>query len=104
MKRFISTALISLTGITALMAAGAASAQSSTEPLTRAQVVAQLQQARASGELARETDELYGSLPPEASHSTLSRAQVHAEVLQAAKQHKLDPVDSDEYYPSDRPI
>jgi len=25
-------------------------------------------------------------------------------VLQAAKQHKLDPVDSDEYYPSDRPI
>jgi hypothetical protein len=138
-KRFISSSAIFLAGLTTLAASGVASAQSSTGPLTRAQVVAQLQRARASGELARETDELYGaqlpqahastvtraevkeelkqardsgqlaretdelygSLPPEPSHSSLTRAEVHAAAVQAARQHKLN---SDENYPSDRPI
>lgn len=97
-KRTLSTVLITLAGIAAVGAARTADAQSvNSAPLTRAQVVAELQRARASGELARETDELYGSQPAQTYPSTTTRAQVKAELKQAIDSGELKR-ETDELY------
>ncbi|XAH22279.1 DUF4148 domain-containing protein [Xylophilus sp. GW821-FHT01B05] len=59
-------------------------------PVTRASVVAELQRARAAGEL--EVGEAYGVPAAQASRSALTRAEVVAQIAPARAAGELDPV------------
>ena len=90
MQRLISTVLVSVAGFAALAASGTASAGvQSSHALTRAEVKAELQRARASGELALQTNDLYGTQLPQTRQSTLSRAEVTADLQRARASGEL---------------
>ena len=69
-------------------------------PLTRAQVNAEVQQARANGTLQR-TDYISGAYRPEAVTSNVTRAQVGAELAQAkaARVGLVGPLTNSRYNP-----
>jgi hypothetical protein len=98
MRRFISTLLVSSIGFATLVVTDAARAQSQ-QPRTRAEVIAELRHARSTGELARQTDELYGAQLPSASQGTLTRAEVVADLQRARSSGELAR-ETDELYGS----
>lgn len=88
---------IALPALSALFAVGAAVAQEGTQDFqnqtlsakTRAQVIAELQEARSAGTLDRAGD-AYGNFPATAIASTRTRAEVQAELAVAQRARALD--------------
>lgn len=92
MSKFIATAALSAVFAGAITFSGTALAQTQERPLTRAEVIADLQQARASGELARQHSESggYARLELRDNSSAVSRAAVVAELKRAQAAGELD--------------
>lgn len=88
---------ITLAALPVLFAAGAAVAQEGTQDFqqqtlsskTRAQVIAEMQDARIAGTLDRAGDS-YGNFPASAIASTRTRAEVQAELAVAQRARALD--------------
>lgn len=88
---------ITLAALSTLFAAGAAVAQEGTQDFhhqslsskTRAQVIAEMQDARVAGTLDRAGDS-YGNFPATAIASTRTRAEVQAELAVAQRARALD--------------
>ncbi|MFT3955700.1 MAG: DUF4148 domain-containing protein [Piscinibacter sp.] len=88
---------ITLAALPALFAVGAAVAQEGTQDFsnqtlsakTRAQVIAEMQDARAAGTLASAGDS-YGNFPATTIASTRTRAEVQAELAVAQRARALD--------------
>lgn len=88
---------ITLAALPVLFAAGAAVAQEGTQDFqqqtlsskTRAQVIAEMQDARVAGTLERVSDG-YGNFPATAIASTRTRAEVQAELAVAQRARALD--------------
>ena len=92
-RKFLYAATVAVSLISTLAMADEA-------PLTRAQVNAEVQQARANGTLQR-TDYISGAYRPEAVTSNVTRAQVGAELAQAkaARVGLVGPLTNSRYNP-----
>ena len=92
-RKFLYAATVAVSLISTLAMADEA-------PLTRAQVNAEVQQARANGTLQR-TDYISGAYRPEAVTSNVTRAQVEAELAQAkaARVGLVGPLTNSRYNP-----
>ncbi|UXH79065.1 DUF4148 domain-containing protein [Roseateles amylovorans] len=101
MSKIISVAVVSSLFAGLIAFSGVAAAQASDKPLTREQVVAQLQAARASGELARVQSENGSFSPIEIGSSRVSRAQVIEELKRSQASGEIDAAFRDSHaYPA----
>lgn len=97
MSKFVTTAAASAVFAGLIAFSGVATAQSSNNTLTREQVVTQLKDARASGELARIQSENGSFGPVEVGTSRVTRAQVIDELKRAQASGEMEVAFRDSY-------